>query len=397
MLNQSLRQWSLYTTLVLLGGGIGFIGHAYWMQGQLTATLRSYDEFSSNGGLVASPRSSSVNFIAQAVQEVGSTVVRIDATKERYNEEDLASPLFKRFFELDQDLPPFQEEDVEQGTGSGFILSEDGQIVTNAHVVEGSTTVKVTLKDGQVYEGKVMGIDGLTDIAVIKIEANDLPTAKLGSAETLIPGEWAIAIGNPLGFDNTVTIGIISALDRPSAQVGIPDKRVRFIQTDAAINPGNSGGPLLNVRGEVIGLNTAIRTDAQGLGFAIPIETAQRVAEQLFNKGEADHPYLGIRMLTLNGEGKERANEYFKDTLGDLAKENGVLVVAVVDNSPAAIADMREGDIIRKVGDRKIHTAIEVQEAVENSSIGQELMIEVQREGKTVFLKVRPTNFPPGF
>jgi S1-C subfamily serine protease len=178
--------------------------------------------------------------------------------------------------------------------------------------------------------------------------------------------------------------------------VGIPDKRVRFIQTDAAINPGNSGGPLLNVRGEVIGLNTAIRTDAQGLGFAIPIETAQRVAEQLFSKGEADHPYLGIRMLTLNGEGRERANEYFKDTLGDLAKENGVLVVGIVDNSPAAIADMREGDIIRKVGDRKINTAIEVQEAVENSLIGEELIIEVQREDKPAFLKVRPTNLPSG-
>lgn len=372
---------------------MGVASHAYWTQGQLNATLKSYEEFYGSDALLNNPRDGSVNFIAQAVQEVGSAVVRIDATKDLYSQ-DMSSPLFKRFF--DQDIPSL-EPDIEQGTGSGFILSSDGQLITNAHVVEGSSTVKVTLKDGQVFSGKVIGVDELTDIAVIKIEATDLPTAKLGNAESLIPGEWAIAIGNPLGFDNTVTIGIISALDRPSAQVGIPDKRVRFIQTDAAINPGNSGGPLLNVRGEVIGLNTAIRTDAQGLGFAIPIETAQRIAEQLFAKGEADHPYLGIRMLTLDGEGKERAKEYFSDSIGDVGNEHGVLVVGVVDDSPAAIADLREGDIIRKVGDRVVHTAIEVQEAVENSVIGQVLLVEVKREDKTEVLKVRPTNFPVNY
>ncbi|AFY37148.1 HtrA2 peptidase [[Leptolyngbya] sp. PCC 7376] len=393
MLSQSFRQWGLYTGLIVIGCGMGVASHAYWTQGQLNATLKSYEEFYGSDALLNNPRDGSVNFIAQAVQEVGSAVVRIDATKDLYSQ-DMSSPLFKRFF--DQDIPSL-EPDIEQGTGSGFILSSDGQLITNAHVVEGSSTVKVTLKDGQVFSGKVIGVDELTDIAVIKIEATDLPTAKLGNAESLIPGEWAIAIGNPLGFDNTVTIGIISALDRPSAQVGIPDKRVRFIQTDAAINPGNSGGPLLNVRGEVIGLNTAIRTDAQGLGFAIPIETAQRIAEQLFAKGEADHPYLGIRMLTLDGEGKERAKEYFSDSIGDVGNEHGVLVVGVVDDSPAAIADLREGDIIRKVGDRVVHTAIEVQEAVENSVIGQVLLVEVKREDKTEVLKVRPTNFPVNY
>ncbi|OKH20045.1 HhoA/HhoB/HtrA family serine endopeptidase [[Limnothrix rosea] IAM M-220] len=390
MINQSFRQWGLYASLIIVGGAIGVASHAYWMQGQLSEALQSYEEFYGSEPITANSRSGSVNFIAQAVQEVGSAVVRIDATKDLYSQ-DMSSPLFKRFF--DQDIPSF-EPDVEQGTGSGFILSSDGRLITNAHVVEGSSMVKVTLKDGQVFDGKVIGIDELTDIAVIKIEANNLPTAKLGSAEALIPGEWAIAIGNPLGFDNTVTIGIISALDRPSAQVGIPDKRVRFIQTDAAINPGNSGGPLLNVRGEVIGLNTAIRTDAQGLGFAIPIETAQRIAEQLFLKGKADHPYLGIRMLTLNGEGKERVKEYFSDSMGDISDEQGVLVVGVVEDSPAAIADLREGDIIQKVGDRKVYTAIEVQEAVENSVIGQVLLVEVKRQDKMVMLKVRPTNFP---
>ena len=353
MISLSFRQWGLYTALIVLGAAIGVSSHAVWVHSRLDATLESYEEFYGNEAFVLGGRSGSVNFIAQAVQEVGSTVVRIDATKDLYNQ-DRSSPLFKRFFE--QDIPRLEPE-IEEGTGSGFILSSDGRIITNAHVVEGSSTVKVTLRDGQVFDGKVIGIDELTDIAVIKIESTDLPTVKLGSAETLIPGEWAIAIGNPLGFDNTVTIGIISALDRPSAQVGIPDKRVRFIQTDAAINPGNSGGPLLNVRGEVIGLNTAIRTDAQGLGFAIPIETAQRIAEQLFAKGEADHPYLGIRMLTLDGQGKERAKEFFADSVGNVENEEGVLVVGVEANSPAAIGDLREGDIIRKVGNRVVSTA----------------------------------------
>lgn len=393
MTSQTIRQWGLYATLIVIGAGIGVSSHAIWVHRRLQNTLETYENFYGNDALVAGNRNGSVNFIAQAVQEVGSAVVRIDATKDLYNQ-DRSSRLFRRFFE--QELP--LEPDIEEGTGSGFILSSDGRIITNAHVVEGSSTVKVTLRDGQVFVGEVIGIDELTDIAVVKIESTEaLPTAKLGNADTLIPGEWAIAIGNPLGFDNTVTIGIISALDRPSAQVGIPDKRVRFIQTDAAINPGNSGGPLLNVRGEVIGLNTAIRTDAQGLGFAIPIETAQRIAEQLFAKGEADHPYLGIRMLTLDGQGKERAQEFFADSISDMDDAQGILVVGVAENSPAAIADLREGDIIRKVGDQVVDTAIEVQEAVENSIIGEVLLVEVQRQGKVEVLKVRPSNFPGTF
>lgn len=392
MVNQSVQQWSLYTGLLMMGGGLGFFAHGYWLQDQLTAQLQVYQEFHDhNAALVSTPADGSVNFIAQAVQEVGGAVVRIDATKDLYSE-DLASPLFRGLLEGDEDFSGFDPQ-LEQGTGSGFILSSDGRLVTNAHVVEGSSVVKVTLRDGQVFEGKVMGVDELTDIAVVKIEAVDLPTAKLGNSAVLVPGEWAIAIGNPLGFDNTVTIGIISALDRPSAQVGIPDKRVRFIQTDAAINPGNSGGPLLNVRGEVIGLNTAIRTDAQGLGFAIPIETAQRVATQLFTKGAAAHPYLGIRMLTLDGAGRERAQAYFGEDIVAL-KEPGVLVVGVIANSPAAIAKIQEGDIIRKVGGERIETAVEVQAAVENSTIGQELVLEVQRQNATKTIRVRPTNFP---
>ena len=397
MLNQSFRQWSLYTTFLILGGSLGFLGHAYWFQRQLNASLQAYGEFRQYEQSLAELdlNQDSVNFIAEAVKTVGPTVVRIDALDQTEASASPA-PLFKKFFQLEEGFPAFDGDRQPQGTGSGFILSSDGQLVTNAHVVGNSSKVKVTLKDGQVFEGQVMGVDELTDIAVIKIEATGLPTAKLGRAASLTPGEWAIAIGNPLGFDNSVTVGIVSALDRPSAQVGIPDKRVRFIQTDAAINPGNSGGPLLNVRGEVIGLNTAIRADGQGLGFAIPIETAQRIAQQLFTEGKATHPYLGIRMLALDGEGKNRLRETLPAMAEelDLHQETGVLVIEVAPESPAAIANIQAGDILKQVGDQPVLSAFDVQDAVERSTIGADLPIDLKRRGKMRQLTVQPTEFP---
>jgi S1-C subfamily serine protease len=282
---------------------------------------------------------------------------------------------------------------LERGTGSGFIVSTDGLLLTNAHVVEGTTQVKVTLKNGQTYQGKVLGVDNMTDVALVKIEAKNLPTVTFGKAETLTPGEWAIAIGNPLGLDNTVTVGIISALGRTSSEVGVPDKRVRFIQTDAAINPGNSGGPLLNAKGEVIGINTAIRADAQGLGFAIPIETAQKVAGQLSSKGKAEHPYIGIQMVTLNPELRQQLNET-KELNFNIDQNEGVIVLRVVENSPAQKAGMQAGDIIETVAGNPVKTASDVQQGVETSAIGGNLEIEINRRGKQQTLTVQPGVFP---
>ncbi|MGL5078440.1 MAG: trypsin-like peptidase domain-containing protein, partial [Waterburya sp.] len=269
----------------------------------------------------------------------------------------------------------------------------DGRLITNAHVVDGAEEVQVTLKDGTSYEGKVLGTDPFTDVAVVKIAAKDLPIVSFGKGENLTPGEWAIAIGNPLGLDNTVTVGIISALGRSSSQVGVPDKRVRFIQTDAAINPGNSGGPLLNSQGQVIGINTAIRADAQGLGFAIPIETAQRIANQLFAKGQVDHPYLGIHMVNLDPEAKKQINAS-QEFEFKITEDEGVLVVKVLPDSPAAKSDLQPGDIIRKVGDRRVNTSVQVQEQVDLSEIGSELKVEVLRNGTSKTLEVRPSAFP---
>ena len=394
-MNLSFSKLGICCSLLVVGGGSGFLIARY--RQTPPAVLETPQVYSGKMPTVAIPPisndgSKDVNFIAQAVQKVGPAVVRIDASRELTSSlpEKLTQPFFRRFFgDENSDLP----HRVERGTGSGFILSSDGRLITNAHVVEGSKTVTVTLKDGQTYEGEVLGVDPVTDVAVLKIEATELPVVTIGRAEALIPGEWAIAIGNPLGLDNTVTVGIISAIDRSSSQVGVPDKRVRFIQTDAAINPGNSGGPLLNSQGEVIGINTAIRADAQGLGFAIPIETAQRIANQLFTKGKADHPYLGIHMVNLSPETKEAINTQ-EELDFKITEDEGVLIVKVIPNSPAQQAGLQQGDTIVRVKEQTVNSSLQVQEQVEISEIGQALELEIIRNGKTKTFTVKPGVFP---
>lgn len=341
--------------------------------------------------LPAVPPSESRNFIAEAVERVGPAVVRIDSSRQVSGAlpDNFDNPFFRRFFGDEMPLP----ERIERGTGSGFIITPDGHIITNAHVVEGAQQVRVTLKNGQEFDGAVVGTDPVTDVAAIQIDATGLPTVTLGSSESLIPGQWAIAIGNPLGLDNTVTAGIISATGRSSSQVGVPDRRVRFIQTDAAINPGNSGGPLLNDRGEVIGINTAIRANAQGLGFAIPIETAQRIASQLFSGGSAQHPYLGIQMIDLTPDLKTRVAEELQLPT-EIVVDRGVLIVQVMEGTPAEEAGLQAGDVIVGIEDIPITTAVEVQEQVEAVQVGDRLTLQINRAGQTLSIVVRPTDFP---
>ncbi|MEM9244445.1 MAG: PDZ domain-containing protein, partial [Cyanobacteria bacterium P01_F01_bin.153] len=201
------------------------------------------------------------------------------------------------------------------------------------------------------------------------------------------PGQWAIAIGNPLGLDNTVTTGIVSATGRSSSEVGIPDKRVNFIQTDAAINPGNSGGPLIDEQGRVIGINTAIIRGAQGLGFAIPINRARQIADQIITKGKVDHPFLGIRMVALTPEVKEEVNSSPNSAVR-VDIDAGVLVVQVVPESPAAEAGLRPGDVIFKAQGKDIKEAIEVQQAVEAAGVGNPMTLEIHRDGENLTVEV---------
>ena len=218
--------------------------------------------------------------------------------------------------------------------------------------------VTVTLKDGREFVGVVAGTDKVTDLAVIKIDSEgaDLPVAPLGNSSQVEVGDWAIAVGNPVGLNNTVTLGIISTLARSSAQVGIPDKRVDFLQTDAAINPGNSGGPLLNENGEVIGINTAIRADAMGIGFAIPIDKVKEIKDTLAAGQRVPHPYVGVQMISLTPETARLNNEDPNSTF-IIPEVSGVLVMRVMENTPAAEAGIRRGDVIVAVDNRTIKTA----------------------------------------
>ena len=334
------------------------------------------------------------NFVTKVVQEVGPAVVRINSSRTVKNQvPDEIPEQFRRFFGPDSPIQPQPGNRVERGNGSGFIFGSDGRILTNAHVVDGADTVTVKLKDGREFVGKVLGIDTVTDVAVVKIEANNLPVVSLGKSEELQPGEWAIAIGNPLGLDNTVTVGIISATGRSSADVGVPDKRVSFIQTDAAINPGNSGGPLLNQRGQVIGMNTAIIQGAQGLGFAIPIDRAQQIAEQLATTGKAEHPYLGVRMLSITPDVKAEFNKNPNPKL-KLTEDKGVLVLGVAKDSPAAQAGISVADVIKKINGQEVSDASSVQQIVEKSTVGKDLQLEVIRGGKLVTVAVKAGAFP---
>jgi S1-C subfamily serine protease len=393
------KQLASYVAFFLIGSGAGVLGSHYLFSQNRSPIRRSLAPAivsplpkAAEAPTASIPLPADKNFIAAAVEKVGAAVVRIDAARRVANEmpDMFRNPLFRRFFGDDTPVP---RERVERGTGSGFILASDGRILTNAHVVSGSDTVEVTLKDGRSFEGQVIGTDPVTDVAAIQINAASLPTVQIGRSDNLIPGQWAIAIGNPLGLDNTVTAGIISATGRSSSQVGVPDKRVSFIQTDAAINPGNSGGPLLNDRGEVIGINTAIRADAQGLGFAIPIETAQRVAEQLFASGKAAHPYLGIQMVDLTPAIRKEINQEGGGNL-KANRDQGVLVVRVFEGSPAERAGIRQGDILQKIDGRTVRTASDVQTRLEASAIGAILQLEINRDGQIRTIQVKSATFP---
>lgn len=398
------KQPLIYVSMLLLGVILGAWAVVSGVRSPNTTMVTPVTQVASVSPAIAqdSDRVKSIsvprNYVVDAVNRTGPAVVRINASRtvasnQQIPQEFLDDPMFRQFF--GDQLRRMPKERVERGTGSGFIINKEGDIITNAHVVSGADKVTVILKDGRQIEGKVLGSDELTDIAVIQVKPDNLPTVSIGSSQNLQPGDWAIAIGNPLGLDNTVTAGIISAIGRNSGQIGV-DKRVSFIQTDAAINPGNSGGPLLNQNGEVIGVNTAIIQGAQGLGFAIPIETAQRIAKQIIANGRVSRAYLGIQMVTVDENVKKQVNQDTEFGI-KISEDKGVLITRVVDDSPAAKAGAKRGDVITKFNDKEILTAEQVTQLVEDRAVGERISMEVKRNGQTVALSVETAQFPQKF
>jgi serine protease Do len=279
---------------------------------------------------------------------------------------------------------------VVPGLGSGFIISADGLILTNAHVVSGAQRVSVALRDATTYPARIVGVDEANDLAVLKIDAERLPTVRLGTSASLLIGEWAIAIGNPFGFllgnaEPSVTAGVISATGRNLVTGGEGGATIDMIQTDAAINPGNSGGPLVNAAGEVIGVNSSIFSPSGGsvgLGFAIPIDRARHVAEDLVRYGEPRRPWIGVQL-------RPAASANPRDVL-----RQGAVVGSVVRGSPAAQAGLRPGDVIRRAGDRAVRNPYDWQAVLLDTRVGTRLPLVVERGGRPVETSVVVADLP---
>ncbi len=324
----------------------------------------------------------------EAVSRVGPSVVnitteRVMAARQPFRSPFEGDPLFERFFR------DFFEPRVSrrvQSLGSGVIIDAARHVLTNEHVVARASRIRVALADGRKYDAELVGADPNNDLAVLRVQSEEsLPWTAPGSSADLMVGEPVIAIGNPFGLSSTVTTGVISALDRSIRS----DDRVfhGFLQTDASINPGNSGGPLLDATGRLIGINTAIYAHGQGIGFAIPIDTARRVVEQLIAHGQVAPVWLGLELQSLDAS--------LEDVLELPAGLRGALVAGVAPDTPAARAGVRRGDLVVGLDGHPIRTPRELYEILERATTGQEMALELWREGARRTLRVRALEIPP--
>lgn len=317
--------------------------------------------------------------IPDMVEKIGPAVVKIETlsrSNNPYNDPFFNDPFFREFF---GDSFPMPGPSIQRGLGSGFIFDEKGLILTNDHVVRGSEEIKVTIQGfDKPLTAEIVGSDYIMDLAVIKVNSGKpLPTISFGSSSNVKVGEWVVAVGNPFGLDHTVTAGVISAKGRPLQIEGRQYKEL--IQTDAAINPGNSGGPLLDLDGKVVGINTAVNAESQGIGFAIPIDRVKEVLNQLITKGSISRPYLGVVLQDLTSE----IVSYF-----NLPDPAGAIIVEVAPGSPAEKAGLRKGDVIRELGKQKINSTTELSEALSKLKIGEKVLLRVYRNGQPLYISV---------
>ncbi len=323
--------------------------------------------------------------VVNAVKKLTPSVVYI-TTRSVFNSGGVPPQVpeeFRWFFS-----EPFNMPQVRKGSGSGIIITSDGKILTNQHVIEGADQILVKVDTNgsgrdRTYKAKVIGSDKLTDIAILKIDATNLKAAVLGDSDKTQIGEWVIAVGNPYGYEHTVTVGVLSAKGRDLTGMG--REYPNLLQTDAAINPGNSGGPLANLKGEVIGVNTAIHRLGQGIGFAIPINRVKEIEKQLIANGRVIRPYIGIQMMEMD----EAKAEYL-----DLPVVTGVLVYRVLSGSPADIAGLKRGDVILEVDGNKIDSPKDLQKAVRSHKVGDTVHLTVWRNKKKIKIKLKVAEMP---
>jgi serine protease Do len=357
------------TSLLLMGFLLG--GLAFYFIGKMTGQQRGYLPYSAPN--VPRQIMETSRAFSEIVSAVSPAVVNISTTKVfKRDAEPFSEDPFFDFFRPFHDLR-MPKKWKEQSLGSGVIVSSDGYIITNNHVVEKSDEIKVTLLDKRMFKGRIIGADPKTDIAIVRIDANNLPTIPWGDSEKLQVGEFVLAIGNPYGLSHTVTMGIISAVGR--ANVGIADYE-DFIQTDAAINPGNSGGPLVNIKGDLIGINTAIfsRTGGyQGIGFAVPSNMVRPLMSQLIQKGKITRGWLGVTIQEMTPEISQKFG---------LEKSRGALVSDVAKGSPAEKAGILRGDIIVEFNGKNVKDVASLRNMVSQSKVGSDVSLKILRSGK---------------
>jgi len=304
---------------------------------------------------------------------------------ERYGEDFFRGSPFEDFFK-GFGFPPREKgkeyRQKQRSGGSGVIVDKEGYILTNNHVIEGADKVKIKLNDGREFTATVKGQDSRTDLAVLHIKAKDLPVATLGDSDKLEVGEWAIAIGSPFGLEHTVTVGVISAKGRSGLGTGTYED---FVQTDASINPGNSGGPLINIDGEVVGINAMIIQPGTGIGFAIPINMAKQILSDLIKEGKVVRPWLGISAQDLTPEMVEHFN---------VKEKEGVLVGQVHSGTGAEKAGLLSGDIIKSVDDKAVKNVTELVKEIQKKKVGQKVKLSLLRDGKGMTIEVTTTSMP---
>ncbi len=359
------RSWFVALIVgIIIGGILGGIFGTYlvfqspkmfpWVNKTATAPANQQPQ----NPVVPIIRSDIENSVESVVEKTSPAVVRIVSTKEVLG-----------FF--------FPQMVPQQGLGSGVIIKPDGLILTNNHVIEDANKIQVTLSDGKIYKGKVVGTDPISDVALVKIDAKNLPYMELGDSSKLKVGQFVVAIGNPYGLDHTVTVGVVSALER---NVNIGNKTMHgVIQTDAAINPGNSGGPLVSLNGEVVGINTMIYQNAQGLGFAVSSNTCKKVIDSILKNGKVEWPFLGVEVTTMTQEVAVQLKIKYTP---------GVFVANVLEGSAAEKAGIKKGDIIISIDGKPVKTSDELINIIRSHKVGDNVIVEIMRKGLSQSLRL---------